>query len=519
MFEDMAAMVWQDFTVTGNGNPERIAGLRVMASFFPLLGVQPIAGRTFVPAEDRPEAAPTAVLSYGFWQRRFGGDRGLVGRSISLNGAVRTVVGIMPAGFQFPSRQAEVWVPAAFTSRELAERDSHYLLVIARLKATLLSEAEADMAVIARTLEQRYTVSNKDLAGVRVIPLREQYAGGMRLPLAVLLATVGTVLFVACANVAHLLLARGMFRRKEIAMRVALGAGRGRVLRQLVTECLVLAVTGELLGVALSTTSFLFLARLIPESFPQGTPLGLNLPVLAFTTGIALVTAVLFGVGPSLQAATLPLSATLKDAGKRTGDGGHGRLRDALVIAEMTLTVLLLVAAGLLLPSYSRLRGINPGFQSGGVLTAETVLPVARYRDLPTRVAFIRQVLEQVRAMPGVVSAGYVNYLPLTFKGGTVVFSITIEPLAQSTCGRWGFRCSEGAPSTRMMAARRRSPSSLTKRWPARSGRTTTRSGNASGSASARSSQTGRHSRSSVSWATSGRWAWTSLCARKCTFR
>ncbi|PYR33228.1 MAG: hypothetical protein DMF90_21560, partial [Acidobacteria bacterium] len=267
VFEDMAAMVWQDFTVTGNGNPERIAGLRVMAGFFPLLGVQPILGRTFVPAEDRPEAAPTAVLSYGFWQRRFGGDRGLVGRTISLNGAVRTVVGIMPAGFQFPSRQAEVWVPAAFTSRELAERDSHYLTVIARLKGgTLLSEAEANMAVIARTLEQQYPVSNKDLAGVRVIPLREQYAGGMRLPLAVLLATVGTVLFVACANVAHLLLARGMFRRKEIAMRVALGAGRGRVLRQLVTECLVLAVTGELLGVALSTTSFLFLARLIPES-------------------------------------------------------------------------------------------------------------------------------------------------------------------------------------------------------------------------------------------------------------
>jgi putative ABC transport system permease protein len=429
VFEDMAAMVWRDFTITGNDSPERVAGVRLTANLLPMLGVQPMHGRVFHAADDTPEAPPTVLLSYGLWQRRFGGDRSLLGQTITLNGAKSTVVGIMPAGFQFPSREADLWVPAAFTSRELAERDSHYLMVVARLKdRTPLRAAEADMAVIARALEQQYPISNKDLLGVRVVPLREHYAGTMRVSLVLLLATVGTVLLIACANVAHLLLARATARRREMGLRMALGAGRGRIVRQLLTECLVLAGVGELVGLVFARMSFLVLGQLIPQTFPHGTNLTLNLPILLFTTAVAFATAMVCGAFPTLQTARMSLTSRLKES-SQGGPHGKGRLRDMLVVLEMTLTVLLLVAAGLLLQSYARLRSLHPGFRSGGVLTAETVLSPARYGDFPRRAAFVHDVLERVQGLPGVLSSGYANYLPLTYKGGTVVFSIEGRPV------------------------------------------------------------------------------------------
>jgi putative ABC transport system permease protein len=429
VFDDMAAMFWTDFNLTGNADPERVKGLRVTADFFPLLGVDAIAGRTFLPQEDSTEAARTVVLSHGLWQRRFNGDPGLVGRDVAINGARHTVVGIMPRGFQFPSREAELWVPAAFTPSERAQRDSHYLMVVARLKTgTALGEAQAEMSTIAGRLEQQHPVSNKDLAGVRLVALREQYAGGIRVALTVLLATVGAVLLIACANVAHLLLARGAARRTEIGVRSALGAGRGRIVRQLLAESLVLVAIGEVAGVTLSTVSFPFLVRLIPESFPQGTQLSLDFRVLAFTTVIALATVILFGVTPALQATGSNLSDALK-AGGRGGASANGRLRTGLVVVEMTLTVLLLVGAGLLLQSYWRLRQVDPGFRSDGLLTVETVLSPSKYAEGSRREAFVQEVLERVRALPGVVSSGYVNYLPLTIKGGSIVFSIDGRPI------------------------------------------------------------------------------------------
>jgi putative ABC transport system permease protein len=431
VFEEMAALDWKNYNISGGSDPERVAGLRVTASLFSLFGIKPAAGRFFLPDEDTAEAARTVVLSYGLWRRRFGGDLNLIGRAISLNGVGHVVVGVAPPEFQFPSRTAALWVPAAFTPLELANRDSHFLTVVARLKqATSISQAQQQMSAIARRLEEQYPVSNKGLNGVRIVTLRHQYSGSARPALNLLLAAVAAVLLIACANVAHLLLARGTTRSREIAVRAALGAGRARIIRQLLTESVLLAAVGGVGGVLLSMITFPFFARLLPNTFPETTRLRVDATVLVFVSLIAVLTAIGFGLAPALQASRLDLNESLKKAGRQVATG-NTRLRSVLVIAEVCLTVILLVAAGLLVQSYSRVRGINPGFRTEGLLTAETGLAEGKYDDAARRLQFYEGVLERVGALPDVISAGYVTSLPLTFKGGTVVFSVegaTAEP-------------------------------------------------------------------------------------------
>jgi predicted permease len=428
-FDAMATAAWQAWNLTGDGDPERLTGLRVTANFLEVLGVKPAAGRFFLPTDDSPQSSPVAVIGYSLWQSRFGGDPNIVGRTISLNGQSHTVIGVAPAGFQFPSNGADIWVAPGFTSRDLTQRGAHYLFVVGRLKANAtLIQARADMTAISRRLESQYPRTNKNV-GVTIIPLREYYAGNVRLALNVLLAAVAAVLLIACANLAQLSMARATMRRREIALRAALGAGRARVMRQLLTESIVLALAAAALGAVLSTAAFRFLARLIPSSFPQGTVLRLDWPVLAFTAGIALLAAMLFGAGPALQAMRLDPNETLKQGtGRGSAGAASGGFRGTLVVAEMTLTVILLVAAGLLLTSYSRIRNVNVGFHAENVLTMETPLPAAKYGDLRHRADFYRQVIARANRIPGVVSAAYVNFPPLTLKGGSSSFLIENRP-------------------------------------------------------------------------------------------
>ena len=320
VFEEMAAVAGRmAFNLTGSGDPERLSGAQVTGSLFSLLGLSPVAGRTIEPEDDGPGAEPVVVLSEGLWRRRFDADPAMVGRSITLDDIPRTVVGIVPGHFQFPARGTDVWVPAAFTVEQRAARTSWYLYVVARLKRHVsLAQAQDDMAAVARRLEQRFPGSNRGL-GVNLVPLHDQYVRSSRPLLMVLLGTVAAVLLIACVNVAHLLLARGDARSREIAMRGALGASCGRVLRQLLTESVVLAGLAAIAGAGLSLLVFRFLSRLIPENFPESTMVGLNPAVLAFTIAVGLVTSAVFGVGPALAASRLDVQTVLQRTGSRGG--------------------------------------------------------------------------------------------------------------------------------------------------------------------------------------------------------
>jgi predicted permease len=392
-----------------------------------LLGLQPVLGRTFTPDEDQPGAEPVAVVGAGLWQRRFGGSTALPGQTIVLNDVPHTVVGVVPGDFQYQTAGAEVWVPLVLTPEELELRDRHYLNVVAQLRdGVSIDQARANLDIIARNVERVY--AGRALTGASVVSLRDEIAGSVRSTLWLLLGTVGVVLLIACVNVAHLLLARGTSRRREIAVRTALGAGRRRVLRQLITESLLLASAGALAGSALSTVAFEFLARLLPSSLPQGSGLGLDLPVLAFAACTALVASIVFGVAPWLVISRANPVESLRGAGAR-GTVGHGwRARSALIVVEVALTVVLLVCAGLLLRSYGAIGAVDLGFPTGGIVIAQTPLPPSRYENAPQRAAFVEGVLANVERIPGVVSAGFVSFPPLVFKGGRTGFRIEGRP-------------------------------------------------------------------------------------------
>jgi len=428
VFESMAATASERYNITGDGEPEKVEGLRATASLFPMLGVEPIMGRWIDADEDREGANRVVMLSYGLWQRRFGGDAGIIGKSITLDDQNYTVIAVMPSYFNFPIRGFDLWIPAAFDQQEANSRGSHYLEVYGRLKeGVTIEQARADMSAIAASLAERYPGTNQGLGAV-VNPLFEQQVGDVRPALLILFGAVGFVLAVACANVANLLLARAAARRKEISIRAALGAGRARLVRQFITESVLLAVLGGIAGLALALASLRLLIPFIPEEIHQAKDVSLDFTVVLFTFGVSALTGIIFGLVPAIQASRPDLNESLKDGARDSSSGTQGRLRNLLVVSEVALALVLLAGAGLLINSFARLSQVDPGFRTENLLTMTVSLPATRYPDRDSRAAFFDRTLERISSLPGVESAGVVTNLPLTFRGNSNFFVIEGRP-------------------------------------------------------------------------------------------
>ncbi len=434
-FSHLAAMSGDSFNLKAGATPERVVGAVVSADFFPLLGIEAESGRVFLPGEDQPGRENVVVLSHGLWVRRFGSDPGMVGRPLIMNGRPYTVVGIAPAGFGFPLR-AELWTPLAFSKEDLSpdRRGNHGFEVIARIKPGIsFEQAQSDMEAVSRRMIEENPAYPYEKFQFRIIMNRlvDETVGDIRTALWILMASVGFVLLIACANVANLMLARASAREREIAIRTALGAGRTRLVRQLLTESVVLALMGFVAGVLLARWGLGALVRVNSADFPRIAGAHLDARVLLFTGLMALGTGFLFGLAPALQASRVHPDV-LKDGG-RTSTAGTGtrRVRRVLVVAEIALSMMLLVGAGLLMKSFLRLQEVDPGFRPEGVLTLRISLPENRYSEPAQIRGFIRELLERVSKLPGVESVGGVSALPLSGSGSsgtTTVDSREVPP-------------------------------------------------------------------------------------------
>jgi putative ABC transport system permease protein len=391
-----------------------------------VLRTNPMQGRSFTPDEERVGSDQVVVISHGLWQRAFGANPNIMGQTLTLNSRGFTVVGIMPAGFEFP-READLWVPLAWDDKERQIRSIHDYLVVARLKQNVsLDQAQAEMSTISSRLEQQYPEENSGW-GARVIPLREDLVGNIRLALLVLFSAVGFVLLIACANVANLMLARGANRRKEMAVRVALGAGRARLVRQLLTESVLLAVTGGLLGLLLAVWGSKMLVKL--GSLPNAGEIGIDTWALGFTLLVSFAAGIIIGIVPALQFTRTNISETLKQGAGRTGGSPiKQHTRKALVISEVALSLVLLIGAGLMIRSFWKLQNVNPGFDTSNALTMSVVLTPSRYSEPHQMLAFFDRALEQIRAVPGVVSVGTTTTIPLAGGGSTQPFTVEGRP-------------------------------------------------------------------------------------------
>jgi len=426
VFEDMAALRTLDFNLTGDGEPDKVYAYGVTASFFPVLGVEPVLGRVIAPEDDRPEAGRVVVISYPLWQSRYGGETSIVGREILLDDVKHTVIGVMPRGFQFLDPDIRIWVAARFTPEQMARRGSHYLQVVARMKpGVTIDEANSNIKTITAQIANDYP-RQAGRMGANVVSMSEELTGETRRPLIVLLVAVVFVLLIASANLANLLLSRAMGRSKEIAVRTALGASRGRLVRQLLTESVLLSFAGGVAGVIVALLSFTFLRHLIPPGLSLFVDLRIDALVLVFTLALAVITGMVFGLAPALQSSRVDLNEALKQGGGRTSlSVGHRRLQSAMIIVEVALAMVLLVGAGLLIKTFARLHDQYASLRAESVLALRTQLPDSRYEDATRRFAFYDQVLERVAALPGVVSAGYTTSVPLDWRGGTN--GITLE--------------------------------------------------------------------------------------------
>jgi putative ABC transport system permease protein len=428
VFEDMAAFSGRSVNLTSGGEPEEIPSQVATTGLFNILGVAPILGRTFAPDEGKPGQPGVVVISFGLWQRRFGGDPQIIGRKLILSGNEVTVIGVMPAGFDwsvnagsFTPKKAEIWSPWQIDEQNRPRR-GRGAMAVARIKPGVsLEQAQAEMSAIHSRIEQQYPEFNAGW-GVNLVSLRTQFAGKIRLALLVLLGAVGMVLLIACANVANLLLARAAGRQREVAVRAALGANRSRIIRQLLTESLLLAGLGGLTGLTFAWWGIDLLLSLAPTDLLNLPHVKLNAAVLGFTLGISLLTGVIFGLAPAFEATRLNLSESLKEGGKSAGGVRAQRLRNSLVVLEVAMAFVLLVGAGLLIRSFAGLQGVDPGFNAQNVLTMSVSLPRSKYDNDQKRVNFFRQAVAEMQALPGVESAGAVNALPFaSFHSGTSV--------------------------------------------------------------------------------------------------
>ena len=425
-FEGLTAYITGRFNLTGGDRPEAIQGAAVTAGFFHVLRREPVLGQAFRPEDELPGGGKVVVLSDSLWRRRFGADRGIVGRGVTLDGESYTVVGIAPPGMDFPEKR-ELWVPLTLDGRPT--RGRHDLTVVGRLKpGVTLRQAQTEMAEIAGRLERQYPDTNTGW-GTVVIPLAELEVEDIRTALLVLLVFVSFVLLIAIADVANLLLARVASRDREIALRAVLGAGRGRLVRQMLTETLVLFLAGGAVGLLLAAWGVRALVALDPEGIPRSGEIHLDSRVLLFTLAVSLGTGLLCGLVPALTVAGRRLGEALKEGGRAVAGGRRGRLvRDGLVLAQIALTLALLLGAGLLIRSFARLRSVDPGFRPQGTLVAGMDLPPAKYPDKARQVAFYQALLERVRALPGVEQAGVFFPLPLSGDDMLLVFAVEGRP-------------------------------------------------------------------------------------------
>ena len=411
VFEQLVAYDGISVTLLGRGVPVRISGVRVTPNFFSVLGVSPVLGRNYRSEDAHASSAPVALISYEFWQRYFGGDVGALGQAVNLSSQLYTVIGVLPPNFEFALDASQVWVPLSVNADNV-QRNNHWLRTIGRLRPGVsLSQAQAEMTTIAERLADEYPETNSR-SGVRLLPLRDAIVGSTRAPLLFLLAAVALVLLIACANIASLVLARGLARRKELAMRMALGAGRLRLVRQLLVESLLLSLLGGLSGLLLSVWTLGPLVRLIPMG--SLADLSVDWRVLSFNFLVSALTGVLFGLAPALQTSRFSIVQTLKESGPSSSDPGTRRLGNVLVISEVALVLVLLVCTGLITKSLWRLLSVDPGFRREKLLTVSLSLPAARYSEDEQVVRFYDEVQRQVAAVPGVDGAAIIDELPLT---------------------------------------------------------------------------------------------------------
>ncbi len=429
VFERIAAFTGSSFNLTVEGGPERVQGASVSASLFPLLRVQPVLGRSFRPEEDQPGRDNVVLLSHGVWQRRFGSDPSLIGKTLTLSGKVYSVIGILPRDFELPD-QAEIWKPIAFDAEALSEnrRGDHFLAVVARLKpGVTLAQAQANMDVIARRLQEKNPAQYPPRSGwgVRLTPLLEEMVEDTRPALLMLLGAVALLLVIACANVANLLLARASARQREIAIRAALGAGRGRLIRQLLTESCLLGLLGGALGLLLALWGGDLLVKLGPENLPRLKDVAIDGRTLGFTLLISLGANFLFGLAPAWQACGGQRSTQLKEGSRGATSSPRGaRLRGLVVVSQISLSLVLLVGAGLLIKSFVRVLQVDPGFNPNHVLTMRINLPYLKYPEPRQAQAFFRQLIQRVETLPGVEHAGLVSHLPLENWGSSGTFTV-----------------------------------------------------------------------------------------------
>ena len=432
VFEGLAAYTGGRVLLSGDGEPESVGGPRVSANFFNVLGVDPIAGRTFQAGEDQQGGPKVTVLSYGLWQRRFGGDSAVIGRAVMINGESYTVVGVLPANFQFALRNADLWIPYQPTQNQLTRRFMHGTNLIGRLKPGVdAAQAHADLSIIGSRIEQEHKESHAGTT-VRIVPLQEEVIGTVRPILLVLLAAVGFVLLIACANVASLLLTLALARQKEVAIRSALGASRWRVIRQLLTESVLLSLIGGAAGLLIGYWGVPALVAALPQNQLNAMPflktLGLNTTILAFSFALSLLTGLFFGLAPALQSSRLDLNEVLKEGGRNASATASHRLRSAMVVTEIALAVVLLVGAGLMMKSLFRLLQTNIGFKTENLLTMGLILPPSKYTDQNQLINFSDQIQERVRSLPGVSNAGTVDILPVN-AGNTTRFYVDGDPV------------------------------------------------------------------------------------------
>ena len=440
VFERMAAFVPQKLALTGQGDPEEVMGVYVSPAFFPLLDARPSAGRVLIDDDASPGHDHVALLGYSMWQRRFGSDPSVLGRPLTLDGSPYVVAGIMPPGFDFPpffdlqggfhATPPDVWMPLDLKAAKVMGVNSTYrgalfLEVMGQLRPGIsLAQSQTDLNTINARLEQEYPETNKSW-GVTVVPMQAQFSGQTRSALLILLGAVGFVLLIGCANAANLLLARAVTRQREVAIRLALGAGRLRLIRQLLSESVLLALGGGALGLALAYGAMRLLVALSPPTIPRIGEASLDARVLAFTVLIAVLTGLIFGLAPALQASRPNLGEALKE-GSPAAAGGFERLRlrNLMVISEIALAFVLLIGAGLMLKSFARLRAVNPGFDPHNLLTAWIQLSAIRYPDPARRPDVFKQVLDRAQAIPGVQSAAGIDAPPWSGAVASCTFNI-----------------------------------------------------------------------------------------------